>query len=265
MKKIFPILTFYIILSLLSCTPRENVSNENNFEDVALDFQQSENGTINSGTDYVNRYEYNDFTIDQNGVITEYTGNAVDVVIPAQINGMPVIAVGDRAFRDMGLVNVVISDNVTSIGYRAFASNVLMGITIPNSVISIGVRAFAHNQLTDVYIPGNVTEIHWAAFEDNQLTSVTISNGVAIIFYEAFLNNKLTSIVIPDSVTRIFGGAFSGNQITSVTIGSNVEFIDYFEHIGTMPIFDNNFEYFYNANGRKAGIYIFSDGQWSME
>jgi len=255
MRKVLMIFVFCTVLCLSACTPRRTASVENNYENDV--------GAEMSRTIFI--YQANHFTIDGDGTITDYIGNYVDIIIPSEINGMPIMAIGARAFRDMGLINIIIPDNITSIGYRAFASNKLTSITIPNSVTSIGVLAFAHNQLTDVYIPDSVREIHWGAFDDNQLTSVTISNGVTTIFYEAFSNNQLTSITIPYSITRIFGGAFSGNQITSVTIGENVEFIDYFYHIGLMPIFDNNFEYFYNENGRRAGTYIFNNGQWSID
>jgi len=205
-----------------------------------------------------------DFLINSDGTILAYTGDDMDIVIPAQIGDVAVTAIGDRVFANMNVTTVVIPDGVLSIGYRAFAGNQLTSVIIPDGVTSIGVHAFSNNQLTNVIIPNSVTTIGWSAFQGNQLVSVTIPESVSYIFHEVFRDNQLTNIIIPDNVTRIFGGAFLGNQLTSITIGDNVELADYFEHIGLMPIFDDGFDNFYNTNERKAGTYIFYNGQWNM-
>ena len=41
----------------------------------------------------------NDFIIDENGTVTGYSGSGGDVTIPAEIGGIAVKAVGERAFR----------------------------------------------------------------------------------------------------------------------------------------------------------------------
>jgi hypothetical protein len=86
-------------------------------------------------------------------------GSAENVRIPRQIGGLP----------------------VTAIGYRAFANNLLTSVTIPNSVTAIGDWVFANNQLTSVTIPDSVTTIGYGTFGMNQLTSVTIPANVNIL------------------------------------------------------------------------------------
>jgi uncharacterized caspase-like protein len=76
--------------------------------------------------------------------ITVYIENAATVNIPAQIQGLPVTAIGDSVFRSRSYItSVTIPDGVTSIGSSAFSycSNIT-SITIPTSVTSIGNEAF---------------------------------------------------------------------------------------------------------------------------
>ena len=72
---------------------------------------------------------------------------------------------------------------------------------------------------------------------------------------EAFQRREIISVTIPNSVTTIGREAFAGNQLTSVTIGANVE-ID-------RRAFDD-FDNFYNSQGRRAGTYTLSNGSWSV-
>ena len=156
-------------------------------------------------------------------LITKYINNDIlDVVIPSDINGKKVVAIGNDAFKNLGLTNIVIPNSITNIGISAFRENYLTSVTIPNSVTSIGDYAFGENQLTSITIPDSVTSIGPSAFCDNKLTSVTIPNSVTSIGDLAFRENQLTSITIPDSVTSIGTSAFYGNKLTSVTIPNSV-------------------------------------------
>jgi hypothetical protein len=100
-----------------------------------------------------------------------------------------------------------------------------------------------------------VLRIEEEAFSGKKLTSVTIPQNVTKIGDRAFEDNQLTSVTIPDSVTTISDGAFYGNQLTSVTIPNNVTTISKFA-------FYDHLAYFYNKNGKKAGTYTYSNGEW---
>ncbi len=158
----------------------------------------------------------NDFVIIK-GVLTKYTGNDADVVIPDGIT-----EIGERAFdRRDRLISVTIPESVTKIGENAFSGcSGLTSVTIPDSVTSIGWSAFdGCSSLTSVTIPGSVTEIDRSAFWGcSSLTSVTIPDGVTKIGSRAFENcGSLTSITIPESITIIYDYAFGRcGSLTSV-------------------------------------------------
>jgi|GEM_PF-2901666 len=181
-------------------------------------------------------------------MIIGYTGTSRDVRIPQQIQEMPVIGIGNWAFADRRLT----------------------GVTIPDSVTFINVQAFYNNQLTSINIPDNVTRIGWGAFMGNQLTSISIGSKVTGIGNWAFENNHLASVTIPDSVTSIGHGAFRRNQLASVTVGANVSLGWHWfqgemgEHDGRSPSFPQGFDAFYQSQGRRAGTYTYSDGNWSV-
>ena len=106
--------------------------------------------------------------------VTGFNGTALDVEIPSDHNGSPVVAIEDGAFQNSQLTTVTIPGSVTSIGNFAFQNNQLTTVTIPDSVTSIGNSAFAHNQLTTITIPDSVKSIGDSAFTGNQQTLTSV-------------------------------------------------------------------------------------------
>lgn len=134
------------------------------------------------------------FIVDENGMLTGYEGAiSGHVVIPEEVNGIKVKAIGNYAFGGCSsLTSVNIPSGVTSIGDRVFSScSSLTSIDIPSSVTSIGVVAFYNcNKLTSINIPA-----------DSRLTCIEAS---------AFKGcSRLKSIAIPSSVTYIGENAFA--------------------------------------------------------
>ncbi|MUK94769.1 leucine-rich repeat protein, partial [Aliivibrio fischeri] len=63
----------------------------------------------------------NDVNFDKiTGVIKDYTSKYKDIIIPDNLDGVPVTSIGDSAFRDNALTNVTIPNSVTEIGMYAF-------------------------------------------------------------------------------------------------------------------------------------------------
>ena len=187
--------------------------------------------------------------------------DAMTIIIDAGVTlyggvAIPRTTIDDYAFHvcpalmnHRALMNMTISDSVTSIGYDAFAycsgltnvtigSNVtqigdfafqrcsgLMSVTIPDGVTSIGSFAFSGcSSMTGVTIPDSVTSIGSRAFADCiGLTNITISSNVTRIEDYAFQGCRgLTSVTIPGGVTSIGVDAFIGcSSLTNITVDAD--------------------------------------------
>ena len=182
------------------------------------------------------RSEFNYVTNSGKITIIKYTGPGGAVAIPETIDGLPVIAVADKAFFSTAkLTSVAIPESVTSVGNSVFANcRLLIEVTLPNSITHIGSGAFSNcvslttmklpNRLTSVEpytfyrcaslssitIPGNIVNVGSFAFASAAgLTNVTLVGGVASIEDHAFEGTRLLSAIIPNSVTNIGTFAFS--------------------------------------------------------
>ena len=176
--------------------------------------------------------------------ITGYTGNATELVIPAEIEGVPVVAIGDRAFDSCSsLTNIEIPATVTTIGENAFAScSNLTSIEIPAGVTFIGVGAFSNcESLTGIHVDENnqnySSDAQGVLFDKGKtiLTqapgaiggSYQIPAGVTYIRSSAFEGcSSLASIEIPTGVTFIGEHAFEDcSSLTSIEIPAGVTYI----------------------------------------
>ena len=194
--------------------------------------------------------------------IVDCNETAVEVDIPAEIEGLPVKSTRDWAFADCkSLTSISVPDSVNAIGNGAFSGcSSLASINIPNSVTTIRGSAFCNClSLTSITIPESVTSIEIAAFSGcSSLTNITIPDLVASIGDHAFYNcltsitvsennkyfsslngvlfnkdktelitypigNERTEYTIPDSVTSIGNFAFYNcSSLTSITIPDSV-------------------------------------------
>lgn len=179
------------------------------------------------------------------------TSASGDLVIPATIEGLPVTAIGDNAFRSCDILSsITIPNSVNTIGSRAFqfcnsltsmvlpdgissiASYTFYGctrlqsITIPNSVTAIGSRAFQDcSLLTSIVIPDSVIELaSYVFYRCTSLIEITIPNSVSTIGERAFQEcESLPAIVIPESISTIPSRAFYDcTNLTSVTLPDSV-------------------------------------------
>ena len=187
--------------------------------------------------------QYGDFTYEVSGgtvTITGYSCPGGSAVIPASIDGMPVVGIGDSAFEGFrSLTSVTIPDSVTNIGSYAFwGCSSMTSVTIPNSVTDIGYYAFLGcSTLISVTIPNSVTSIWGGAFAgcsglinivvDASNTVYSSQDGVlynkALTVLIQYPGGKSGGFTIPDSITSIGGYAFDGcTGLTSVTIPNSV-------------------------------------------
>jgi hypothetical protein len=120
---------------------------------------------------------------------SEYNSDPRTVEIPAEIEGIPVVEIGIKAF-----------EGLNSVSYDSIGK-----VIIPESVKKIGEQAFYQCwDMTEAVIPEGVTYIGEGAF------------------YESGLKGKLT---LPESLRHIDKWAFRFTEITEIHLGSNIEYI----------------------------------------
>lgn len=195
----------------------------NNFTNYyTTNYITNNNTTHNYGDGaVVNVYEdtNKDFVIEV-GVLKEYHGASVDVVIPDGV-----VEIQNECFKDLKIKSVIIPDSVTSIGDGAFSNcKSLKSIKVDdnnniyasdNGVLfnkdkTILIKYPIGKSDTEYNILDSVTSIDISAFEDcTSLTSVTIPDKVTSIGNYAFYGcTSLASVIIPESVTSIGNNAF---------------------------------------------------------
>ena len=103
--------------------------------------------------------------------------------LPAEYNGIPVVAIGENAFTDAeGIVTVTIPDTVTVIGENAFThSEKLAEIILPEGVTVIEDFAFRDcPKLVSVELPASLESIGAAAFfTDSNLKTIRYRGTMA--------------------------------------------------------------------------------------
>ena len=173
--------------------------------------------TISSAVDYwltyvTIHYNYNDFEYsvsDGKVTITKYNGNDTEVVIPSEINGLPVTAIGDNAFEDC---------------------NMLESLTIPISITEI--YSLSPSMIRELHYQGSMTQwqqingyLHadkifftYGDFEYFDYLGITIAK----------YNGNETHVVIPSEIDGmpvhgIYSYTFRDcTTVESVTIPENI-------------------------------------------
>jgi len=140
--------------------------------------------------------------------------NITKLTIPETIEGFPVTAIGDEAFRKQtSLENVKLPKSLTVIGNSAFKDcSWLKSVNFPDSLSFIGEEAFSDCKywLKSVNFPNSLTSIGNKAFYGcSGLENINFSEGLTIIGNSTFeYCYKLTAITFPESLTTIGDKAF---------------------------------------------------------
>ena len=177
--------------------------------------EENDTGPFTSG-DY--RYILQE---DGTAKIVHYSGSAVELVIPEELDGYSVTAIGERAFGGCHtLADVTIPDCVTDLVNNPFVycTNLLdfhVSPDHPNLAAVNGVLFRKPDKLLVAYPCGSPAE------------SYTVPEGIREIGYEAFYNAAaLTGVTIPETVTTIRDRAFAYcYNLAGITIPDSVTFV----------------------------------------
>ena len=177
-------------------------------------------------------YEYKTYHLD--GVdyitLTKYIGEATDVVIPTELDGLAVTEIGVECFAGTPVVSVTMPDAIQVIDTNAFANcTALTTITLPENMLYLGAQAFLGcTSLKEITLPASgITEYSWGMFLGAGLETVTLRDGVEVLPTNIFLGTALTEITIPASVTKIMPGALGGcEQLAKVKFEGNAPVLE---------------------------------------
>lgn len=181
-------------------------------------------------SDYIDDIHY-DFFSDH--VVVNYCEKGGDIVIPAEIKGLPVTKIFDGAFYSEDITSITLPDtidelsenmcdgciNLTSIKLPANIKSIpefafhgcksLKKVDIPSGVTSIGRAAFSGcTSLKEVKLPESLEVLSDSCFSDCALESIDFPKGITEIPIRSFTNNKFKEITLPENITKIDSWAF---------------------------------------------------------
>ena len=155
-----------------------------------------------------------------------YEGTETTLVVPQELNGTPVTAIGPSAFQaDDYLAELVIKDGMVSLGDYAFRRCVnLTKVTLPATLTEVGMNPFEGcAALTDLIVDEGNPNLYLNdgvlfSREDSRLicypmtkeySAYTLPDGTRIIGASAFYGNEtLTQVVVFNTVRAIGRRAF---------------------------------------------------------
>ena len=154
--------------------------------------------------------------------VTYENGGGTDVVIPSQIDGKTVVAIGNYAFTKSGVIPTLTAYNndykVSLLSYNSNNNYVIKSLATQGPIEGLGI--------TSLVIPNTVTSIGRHAFEGNNLINVEIPSSITAIGNYAFADNKITLVKFPSTLITLGCYVFNGNPImedSSYSFPSNVK------------------------------------------
>ena len=167
--------------------------------------------TVKEGTKYIAEYAFEDCY------------KLESVVLPNSLVG-----IGDYAFMETNLENVVFGTDLKKIGDGVFHKcKKIINIHLPQSVESIGAGIFDGTNIID-YDSECLYMDNWLIWVNKGYEGeFQVQKGTVGIAGNAFDRCKdITNIIIPDSVSYIGYGAFgSCDSLSSLNIGENVTYL----------------------------------------
>ena len=146
------------------------------------------------------------YTVD-NGVITQYNGVLTNIVVPMEIDGITITAIGENAFSASDVETVILPSTVTTIGRGAFQNCENLTMISAPAVTTVDMYAFNScvklQYVNDNYFPELTSIGKYAFYRCFELRDIVL-NKVEIVDYWAF-GMKVTSgeDYSPQYLTRV--------------------------------------------------------------
>ena len=158
--------------------------------------------------------------------LTKYMGRKTDVVVPTELDGLPVTEIGAGCFAETSVVSVTVPDSILVIESGAFSKcAALTSVTLPEEMLYLGSQVFAEcTSLKEITLPSTVKRVDDSAFAGcANLVSVKLNEGLTTIGDYVFMScTSLTEIVIPASVETLTESAFIRcNSLSKVMFEGN--------------------------------------------
>ena len=235
MKKTIIFISFILIIfPFFSCERRENPQSSNSRTIHDMEYSEViEIIPVNDEADF-------QVTLNANGdgvVIVRYIGRSNVVHIPAIIQGIPVIEIGEAAFSrdsstlsriDVDINYIIIPSGITKIGRYAFANQSIRSLVLPDTIKILEAGAFSNcKELTSVSLPAAPDNIGDSSggtgvFSGcSALEKIIIPEGYLYIGYAMFSGTGLKEIIIPSSIEDIGHYAFSYSSLSSIIFNGN--------------------------------------------
>lgn len=230
--------------------------NSGDFSEQYPDDPRYFNYEVESGmvTDWNNRQEKDNNLLQYIGKgirITSYNGFESDrVIVPKEINGLPVISIGESAFKNasfselilpsslkvilknafegcINLKHIDLPEGLEYLGRYCFSRTGLEKLHIPNYVKVIPISCFWNSKSLDTIILGSKTrELELSAFSGcTGLTQISLPETVEIISKGCFEDTAIKTLIVPNRVYKMSHEAFGGfssrrnNKVTCVFLG----------------------------------------------
>ncbi len=196
-KKIKTVLTGVLALGLITANLTSlKINASETIIEIPFPYNPS-NLPFSEPVEEVKTYENLEYEIINNEIkIVKYLGEELELIIPSEIEGLPVTNIDDYAFHsNENLTYIEIPNSVKSIGQSAFDGCLnLTAVKLPDSLNTIEKYLFLKcNSLKDIIIPDSVVSIEEGSFSNcTSLTKVNIPSSVRQIMTNVFF--KCTSL-----------------------------------------------------------------------
>lgn len=185
-------------------------------------------------------------TVLENGslTITKFLGfDESEIVVPNQIDGVLVSAIGANAFaKCTGIERVIVSEGIKEIHDGAFGGcTALKEILLPSSLVTLGDKperrddgdaryrsytgVFEGSSIQNISLPSGLKILGGKVFKRcRSLNSINLPNSIEEICEECFSDcTSLVSVLLPDNLKLIDKGAFSNCVIVEIVFPQKVE------------------------------------------